>query len=614
MTTTAEPEITTTAAASSNEKESKGWYLRLILWREKHIPEKTFVVMLAIVIGIASGLAAVLLKFLISTISTVINSVGVTTQANYYYLLFPIVGILLSGLYVRYVVRDNISHGVTRVLYAIAQKKSRLKTHNMYASLVASSITIGCGGSVGAEGPIVFTGAAIGSNLGQAFRLSPHLLMMLVGCGAAAGIAGIFKAPIAGVLFTVEVLMLDLTAGSVMPLIMASVAGATVSYVFTGYNVEFFFSQSEPFYTSRIPYVIVLGVMCGFVSLYFNKTIGLMEDVFGRMQGRWQRFMLGSVVLSVLIFLFPPLFGEGYGAINNLLNGDVASIFDNSLFYSFRNNTMSTILFVGGLCLFKSFATSATNGGGGVGGTFAPSLYVGCMAGFFFAYTLNAVGFASPSVPLSIKNFALLGMAGVMAGVMQAPLMAIFLTAEMTGGYSLFLPLLIVAAISYGTCRVFTPYSIYTKRLAKRGELLTHQKDPSVLTLLKMDSVIETDFIPVHPDMCLKQMVDVISKSKRNLFPVTDNDNNLLGVVLLDDIRNIMFRPDLYRRMKVERFMSMPPAKVELGTPMEKVMKSFDDTKAWNLPVVDKGKYVGFVSKSKIFNSYRQVLKHYSYD
>lgn len=613
MTTTAEPEITT-AAASSNEKESKGWYLRLILWREKHIPEKTFVVMLAIVIGIASGLAAVLLKFLISTISTVINSVGVTTQANYYYLLFPIVGILLSGLYVRYVVRDNISHGVTRVLYAIAQKKSRLKTHNMYASLVASSITIGCGGSVGAEGPIVFTGAAIGSNLAQAFRLSPHLLMMLVGCGAAAGIAGIFKAPIAGVLFTVEVLMLDLTAGSVMPLIMASVAGATVSYVFTGYNVEFFFSQSEPFYTSRIPYVIVLGVMCGFVSLYFNKTIGLMEDVFGRMQGRWQRFMLGSVVLSVLIFLFPPLFGEGYGAINNLLNGDVASIFDNSLFYSFRNNTMSTILFVGGLCLFKSFATSATNGGGGVGGTFAPSLYVGCMAGFFFAYTLNAVGFASPSVPLSIKNFALLGMAGVMAGVMQAPLMAIFLTAEMTGGYSLFLPLLIVAAISYGTCRVFTPYSIYTKRLAKRGELLTHQKDQSVLTLLKMDSVIETDFIPVHPDMCLKQMVDVISKSKRNLFPVTDNDNNLLGVVLLDDIRNIMFRPDLYRRMKVERFMSMPPAKVELGTPMEKVMKTFDDTKAWNLPVVDKGKYVGFVSKSKIFNSYRQVLKHYSYD
>ncbi len=614
MTTTAEPEITTTAAASSSEKESKGWYLRLILWREKHIPEKTFVVMLAIVIGIASGLAAVLLKFLISTISTVINSVGVTTQANYYYLLFPIVGILLSGLYVRYVVRDNISHGVTRVLYAIAQKKSRLKTHNMYASLVASSITIGCGGSVGAEGPIVFTGAAIGSNLGQAFRLSPHLLMMLVGCGAAAGIAGIFKAPIAGVLFTVEVLMLDLTAGSVMPLIMASVAGATVSYVFTGYNVEFFFSQSEPFYTSRIPYVIVLGVMCGFVSLYFNKTIGLMEDVFGRMQGRWQRFMLGSVVLSVLIFLFPPLFGEGYGAINNLLNGDVASIFDNSLFYSSRNNTMSTILFVGGLCLFKSFATSATNGGGGVGGTFAPSLYVGCMAGFFFAYTLNAVGFASPSVPLSIKNFALLGMAGVMAGVMQAPLMAIFLTAEMTGGYSLFLPLLIVAAISYGTCRVFTPYSIYTKRLAKRGELLTHQKDQSVLTLLKMDSVIETDFIPVHPDMCLKQMVDVISKSKRNLFPVTDNDNNLLGVVLLDDIRNIMFRPDLYRRMKVERFMSMPPAKVELGTPMEKVMKTFDDTKAWNLPVVDKGKYVGFVSKSKIFNSYRQVLKHYSYD
>ncbi len=596
------------------EAKQNRWYLRLITWREKHIPEKTFVVILAIVIGIASGLAAVLLKFLIATISNVVNSVGVTTQANYYYLIFPIVGIFLAGVYVRYVVRDNISHGVTRVLYAIAQKKSRLKPHNMYASLVASSLTIGCGGSVGAEGPIVFTGAAIGSNLGQAFRLSPQLLMMLVGCGAGAGIAGIFKAPIAGVLFTVEVLMLDLTAGSVTPLMLASVAGATVSYVFTGYNVEFFFTQSEPFYASRIPYVIVLGVFCGFVSLYFTRTIGMMEDTFARIKSHRQRFLLGSIMLSVLIFLFPPLFGEGYGAINNLLNGDVSAIFNNSLFYGFRNNVFSTLLFVAGLCLLKSFATSATNGGGGVGGTFAPSLYVGCMAGFFFAYMLNAVGMVDASVPLSTKNFALLGMAGVMAGVMHAPLMAIFLTAEMTGGYSLFLPLLIVSAISYGTCRIFNPYSIYTKRLARRGELLTHQKDQTVLTLLKMDSVIETDFIPVHPEMSLKEMVDVISKSKRNLFPVTDADNNLLGIVLLDDIRNIMFRPDLYRRMKVERFMSMPPAKVELGTPMEQVMKVFDKTNAWNLPVVDKGKYVGFVSKSKIFNSYRQVLKHYSYD
>lgn len=595
-------------------RNSEGWYMKLLRWREDHIPEKSFVVILAIIIGVASGLAAVLLKFLISTISGLVNSVTEASQANYYYLVFPIIGIFLTGIYVRYVVRDNISHGVTRVLYAIAQKKSRLKFYNMYASLASSSVTIGCGGSVGAEGPIVFTGAAIGSNLGQAFRLSPHMLMMLVGCGAAAGIAGIFKAPIAGVLFTVEVLMLDLTAGSVMPLIMASVAGATVAYVFTGYNVEFFFTQSEMFYTSRIPYVVLLGVFCGLVSVYFTKMIEVMERMFGRISCPRYRFFLGSILLSVLIFVFPPLFGEGYESINYLLNGHVEQIFNNSLFYGMRSSVGATLLLVGALCFMKVFATSATNGGGGVGGTFAPSLYVGCMAGFLFAYAVNSLGIVDPTMPLSTKNFALVGMAGVMAGVMHAPLMAIFLTAEMTGGYSLFLPLLIVAAISYGTSRIFSNYSIYTKRLALQGELLTHQKDKTVLTLLKMDSVIETDFIPVHPDMSLKEMVDVISKSKRNLFPVTDDDGQLLGIVLLDDIRNIMFRPDLYRRMHVKRFMSMPPAKVELGTPMDQVMKMFDNTGAWNLPVVEEGRYVGFVSKSKIFNSYRQVLKHYSYD
>lgn len=595
-------------------RNREGWYMKLLRWREDHIPEKSFVVILAIIIGVASGLAAVLLKFLIGTISGLVNSVTEASQANYYYLVFPIIGIFLTGIYVRYVVRDNISHGVTRVLYAIAQKKSRLKFYNMYASLASSSVTIGCGGSVGAEGPIVFTGAAIGSNLGQAFRLSPHMLMMLVGCGAAAGIAGIFKAPIAGVLFTVEVLMLDLTAGSVMPLIMASVAGATVAYVFTGYNVEFFFTQSEMFYTSRIPYVVLLGVFCGFVSVYFTKMIEVMERMFGRISRPRYRFFLGSILLSVLIFVFPPLFGEGYESINYLLNGHVEQIFNNSLFYGMRSSVGATLLLVGALCFMKVFATSATNGGGGVGGTFAPSLYVGCMAGFLFAYAVNSLGIVGPTMPLSTKNFALVGMAGVMAGVMHAPLMAIFLTAEMTGGYSLFLPLLIVAAISYGTSRIFSNYSIYTKRLALQGELLTHQKDKTVLTLLKMDSVIETDFIPVHPDMSLKEMVDVISKSKRNLFPVTDDDGQLLGIVLLDDIRNIMFRPDLYRRMHVKRFMSMPPAKVELGTPMDQVMKMFDNTGAWNLPVVEEGRYVGFVSKSKIFNSYRQVLKHYSYD
>lgn len=593
--------------------QAESWYLRVLMWREKHIKEKTFVIILALIVGIVSGFAALLLKFLISAIATFLTSKLSLTSGNYLYLIWPIVGVFIVSLFVRYVVRDNISHGVTRVLYAISQKKSRLKIHNMWTSLVASSVTIGFGGSVGAEGPIVFTGAAIGSNLGGLFRLSPRILMMLVGCGAAAGIAGIFKAPIAGMLFTIEVLMLDLTAVSVMPLMIASIAGATVAYAFTGYDVEFFFSQSEPFLTARIPYVIVLGVFCGFVSLYFTKAMNMMERMFGKLKNPWYKLAVGAVVLSSLIFLFPPLYGEGYGPINMLLNGQVSQIFDGSLFYDYRHDVWMVIIFIALIILTKVFATSATNGSGGVGGTFAPSLYVGCMAGFLFAILINTLGLCDDG-GLSTKNFALMGMAGVMSAVMHAPLMAIFLTAEMTGGYELFLPLLIVSIISYGTIRLFLPYSIYTMRLAQRGELLTHEKDKTVLTLLKMDSVIEKDFIEVHPEMSLKEMVNVISRSNRNLFPVTDKDGMLLGIVLLDDIRNIMFRPDLYRKMYVSKFMAMPPARIEVGQSMDKVMKTFDDTNAWNLPVVENGKYVGFVSKSKIFNSYRRVLKHYTDD
>ncbi len=595
------------------QSAGEGWWLRWLRWRQEHVPDKTFVALLALVIGVASGLAAVLLKWLIATISSFLISRFDAAQGNVLYLLLPMVGILITSCYVYYVVRDPISHGVTRVLYALALKKSRLKRHNMYASVAASSVTIGFGGSVGAEGPIVFTGAAIGSNLGLAFRLAPNVLAMLVGCGAAAGIAGIYKAPIAGLLFTIEVLMLDLSAGSAIPLIIASVAGATVSYVFTGYNVEFFFSQSEPFYASRIPFVVMLGVFCGFVSLYFIYVIGWLEGVFKRMSNRWVRVVVGGSLLGLLIFLLPPLYGEGYGDVTHLLNNNVSEIFDNSIFYAYRDQTWMVLTFVGSLMLVKVIATAATNGGGGVGGTFAPSLFVGSMAGFFFAYLLNHSGLLA--TPLSIKNFTLMGMAGVMAGVMHAPLMGIFLTAEMTGGYDLFLPLLIVSVMSYATSRMVTPYGIYSRRLARRGELLTHQKDHAVLTLLKLHSVIETDFIAVHPEMSLKDMVDVISQSKRNMYPVTDGEGRLVGVVQLNDIRNIMFRPDLYRRMQVNRFMTMPEHTVLMDTPMEKVMKIFDETGAWNLPVVDQdGKYMGFVSKSKIFNSYRQVLKHYTYD
>ena len=585
-------------------------FFSFLLWREKHIKEKNFVLLLAFFVGIFSGLAAIVLKFLIHTISGALTARVNPEAGNYLYILLPAVGVILTALYVRYIVRDDISHGVTRVLYAISQNKSRLKRHNIYTSVLASSVTIGFGGSVGAEGPIVYTGAAIGSNLGRTFRMSPRILMILVGCGAAAGIAGIFKAPIAGMLFTLEVLMLDLTTVSVMPLLIASITSTTLAYVYTGYEFEFFFAQTEDFYTSRIPYVILLGVVCGLASLYFTRVMNMMENFFARFKNRWARTAVGCAILSLLVFVFPPLYGEGYGSIIGLLAGDTSSIVNGSLFYGDRNQVWFLAIFIGMVVTTKAFATSATNGAGGVGGTFAPSLYVGCLTGFLFAFIVNQLGWGE----LSTKNFALIGMAGVMSGVMHAPLMAIFLSAELTGGYDLFLPLLIVSTISYGTIKFFEPYSIYTMRLAKRGELLTPHKDKAVLTLLKVNNVIETDFLPVYPDMTLKDMVDTIAKSKRNLFPVINEKRELVGVVLLDEIRNIMFRPDLYRRMRVSTFMSMPPAKIEVNQSMDSVMKTFDDTGAWNLPVVDNGTYVGFVSKSKIFNSYRRVLRHYCDD
>lgn len=601
-------EATTTTRTTSRLHTA---WLNVLIWREKHISERAFVIFLALVVGTLGGVAALVLKGLIHFISSVLTSHLTINTGNYLYFIYPAMGIFITLLFVKYVVRDNISHGVTRVLYAISQNKSRLKRHNLWTSMVASSVTIGFGGSVGAEGPIVFTGATIGSTLGQAFRMSPRILMIMVGCGAAAGIAGIFKAPIAGMLFTLEVLMIDLTTVSVMPLLLSSIAGATVAYVFTGYDVEFFFAQSEPFVTARIPFAVLLGIFCGIVSLYFTRCMNSMENMFKRLHRTGLKYFVGSVILCTLIFLFPPLYGEGYGSIIDLLSGNTEGIFAGSVFYDMRDSVPAVLMFVTLIILSKAFATSATNGAGGVGGTFAPSLYMGCMTGFLFAYFLNNVF----GLDLSVKNFALMGMAGVMSGVMHAPLMGMFLTAELTGGYQLFLPLLIVSALSYCTIKFFEPYSIYTMRLAQRGELLTHHKDKAVLTLLKVSNVIETDFKTVSPQMDLRQMVAVISQSNRNLFPVVDDRNRLIGVVLLDDIRNIMFRPDLYRRMHVDKFMSMPPAKIHLSQSMEQVMKIFDDTGAWNLPVVDEdGLYVGFVSKSKIFNSYRRVLRHYSED
>ena len=584
----------------------KNWFNSVLLWREKYIRERYFILILSFIIGICTSLAAILMKETIHLIQHFLTVHIDVTKINYLYLIYPVIGILLAGLLVKYIVKDDISHGVTKILYAISQRKSRIKVHNTWSSMLAGSITIGFGGSVGAEAPIVLTGSAIGSNLGRMFKMEQKNLMLLIGCGAAGAIAGIFKAPIAGLLFTIEVLMLDLTTASVLPLLISSVTAATVSLILTGSDAMFKFNQVDSFVAGRIPYVFLLGIVCGLAALYFTRITIWLEGKFRRLKHFRQKFIIGAVVLSILIFLFPPLYGEGYDTITVLINKQFDNLLGGSLFYSFQDNFWAIILFMLFVFFMKVFATSATNGGGGCGGIFAPSLFLGSIVGFIFS---NSLVHLIPGLYLPSDNYALLGMAGMMAAVMHSPLTAVFLIAELTGGFGLFLPLMIVSISAYATIVCFDRYSLYSVRLAQKGELLTHHKDKAVLTLLNVRSIIENDIQVVHPQMTLGDVVKIIATSRRNVFAVTDDENILRGIVLLDDIRNIMFRPELYDRFTVEKFMVSPPGKIKVQMPMEKIMKIFDDTKAWNLPVLDEqGKYLGFVSKAKIFNAYREIL------
>lgn len=584
-------------------------YLRMIGWREKHIKESNFILMLSFVVGLLTSVAALLLKTMIHWVEKLMTSSFSSDETNYYYLIFPAIGILLASLFVRLIVKDDIGHGITHILYAISRRQGRLKRHNMWTSLVGSSLTIGMGGSVGAEAPIVLTGAAIGSNMGSFFKMNQKTLMLLMGCGAAGAIAGIFKAPIAGLLFTIEVLMLDLTAASVLPLLISAITAATLSYVVTGTQPMFAFDQGMPFELNRLPWVAFLSVACGLVSLYFIRGMSTVEGWYKKMQNPYTKIAVGAVVLSVLIYLFPPLYGEGYTAISQLISGHSLALTDGSLFFAFKDNVWVLVGYMVFTIILKIVASASTNGAGGVGGVFAPSLFVGALSGFVVARIINELGLAQ----VSEQNFALMGMAGVMSAVMHAPLTGVFLIAELTGGYSLFLPLMVVSAGSYLTIFIFEKHSIYSLRLAEKGQLVTHHKDKAVLTLMKMENVIEKDFDVVYPDMTLGELVKVIATAKRNLFPVIGNDGKLQGIVLLDDIRNIMFRTELYDRFLVQKLMISPPAKLHLNATMEEVMRVFDVTNAWNLPVINEmDQYMGFVSKSKIFNSYRKVLVHFS--
>ena len=584
-------------------------YQRILELREKHIKDKQFILILAFLTGIGCALAAFLLKSSIHFVQDIVKSLMANDTLNYWYLAFPAVGIIIASLFVKYVVKDDISHGVTKILYAISQHKAIIKLHNCWSSIVASSITIGFGGSVGAEAPIVLTGSAIGSNLGQFFKLDQRTLMLLVGCGAAGAVGGIFKAPIAGVAFVMEVLLMDLTMTSIVPLLIASVTATAFSYLFMGDEVMFHFDNYAPFTLDRIPYLILLGVVCGLISLYFTRGMNWLEGFFRRLKVPYKKILVGGLMLGVLIFLFPPLYGEGYDTINALLTGECYNLFNQSFLYNYRFDAWAIILYLSLIIFFKIFASAATNGAGGTGGIFAPSLFVGCITGFVVAEGLNIVG-----LPVPHQNFAFAGMAGLMSGVMHAPLTGTFLIAELTGGYDLFMTLMITSVIAYLTIIVFERHSLYAMRLAQKGELLTHHKDRAVLTLMKMDNVIETDLSVVTPETTLGQLVKVISQSHRNLFPVVNPKNGrFVGIVSLDEVRNIMFRPALYNRYTVQDLMTMPPARIISNMSMDKVMDIFENTGAWNLPVVDENnKYIGFVSKSKIFNTYRKVLVHFS--
>ncbi len=593
-----------------DKAKENGMLERFIAWREKHISQKHFILILSLVVGVLSALAAFALKHLIHFIQHLLTGDFDTQTFNGLYLVYPVIGIFITGLFIRKVVRDDISHGVTKVLYAISCRKGRIRSHNTWSSLIASGITIGFGGSVGAESPIVMTGSAIGSNLGRLFKMEKKVMMLLIGCGAAGAVSGIFKAPIAGLVFTIEVLMIDLTMSSLLPLLISSVTAATLSYILMGTEATFEFHMQDAFDLARVPYVILLGIVCGLVSLYFTHVTTAIEKQFKKISNPYYKLAIGGTILSVLIFLFPPLYGEGYETINQLINGDSQNIIlDNSLFYGHAKYLLVYMFFI---VLFKAFASTVTNCAGGCGGIFAPSLFLGCIAGYLFATLCNMTEWG---VPVSDKNFALFGMAALMSGVFHAPLTGVFLIAELTGGYSLFLPLMIVSVCSYLTVRIFDSNNIYAIRLAQRGELITHHKDQAVLTILKVADVIERDFMKISPDMDLGALTSVVAKTRRNIFPVVDAGNRLVGILYLDDIRHIMFRQELYHRYNVAVLMREVPERLSIEEPMESVMRKFEETRAWNLPVEDiSGEYIGFISKSAIFTAYRKTLLEFTSD
>jgi chloride channel protein, CIC family len=588
----------------------KGFFRKPFISHVKGMDQSRLVYFLSLVVGLVSALAAALLKNAIHFTNELVSS-GITSRwGKVIYLILPAVGMLLTHIFVTYFVKDNISHGISRVLYAISKKKSRLKPHNTWTSIVASTFTIGFGGSVGAEAPIVLTGSSIGSAVGTYFKLNYRNITLLIGCGAAGAISGIFKAPIAGIVFTLEVLMLDLTMSSIVPLLISSVSAATVAYFLMGENVLLSFNVTGAFNIKNIPWYLILGILTGLMSVFFSRATLFLESRYEKINNRFVRLAIGGLVVGLLIMFFPPFWGEGYATIMSLLKGDIYSVSANSILSGLAGNYFYFILFFLALIFLKVVASSSTNGAGGVGGIFAPTLFIGGITGFLAASLLEK--YAGVSLP--DNRFVLAGMAGVMAGVMHAPLTSIFLIAEITGGYTLLIPLIITSTISYITIRGFEAHSIYHVQLAEKGELITHDKDKAVLTMMDWTKDIEKELIKVSPADTLGDLVKIISRSSRNIFPVVDEYNILVGIVSLDDVREIMFNSQLYKTMLIRDLMSIPPSYIDIRENIETVMNTFNETDAWNLPVLDNGYYVGFISKSRIYATYRRLLVQFSED
>ena len=577
---------------------------RFLIWRIRHVSDRSFMLFLSVIVGISTGMVAVIIKNSVHLMELLVHKVSL------FYVFLPLIGILLTVIFSNYIIKRDVGHGIPMVLFSISKTKGRIRPHNMFSSIIASALTVGFGGSVGLEGPTVATGAAVGSNLGRLFHLNYKQIVLLLGCASTGALAAIFKAPIAAIVFAMEVIMLDLTMASLVPLLLASATAVLTSYFFMGQNFLYPVKLVATFQLNEVPLFILLGVLSGLLSVYFSKIYLFVEDTFKRISSRWVRLLTGGLVLGILVFLFPSLYGEGYEVINTALSGNADYLFEDTLYMSYAGNFAVIIIVFVLVLLFKAIATSVTLSAGGVGAIFAPALFMGANLGLLFAIVSNRLGY-----DVSLTNYALVGMAGAIAGMIYAPFTSIFLIAEITGGYQLFMPLMIVATISYVTVKLFASNSVYTIQLAKRGELITHHKDKALLSMLSVEELIETNFLKVYAEDTLGDIVNVISKSKRNVYPVVDADNKLKGIVVMDDIRDIIFKPELYDQVTVQEIMINPkPYLVSVKDSMETVAEKFHRTGNFNLPVVDDGKYIGFVSRARVFSHYRRMLKRISDD